>query len=178
MPSAIPRATDVRIVCATNRDPQAEVVAGRFREDLFYRLHVVPVELPPLRERPDDIPLLAQFFLKRLGEPSSSKQFTPAALCELAGRAWPGNVRELRNAVTRAISGGDDPEPDVAELELQAGDRYLICSDGLSGVVPPDQLINLLSLPGAPADACRALIDAANANGGPDNITVVVIDVA
>jgi protein phosphatase len=83
-----------------------------------------------------------------------------------------------RNAVTRAISGGDDPEPDVAELELQAGDRYLICSDGLSGVVPPDQLINLLSLPGAPADACRALIDAANANGGPDNITVVVIDVA
>lgn len=83
-----------------------------------------------------------------------------------------------RNVVTRAISGGDDPEPDVAELDLQPGDRYLICSDGLSGVVPPDQLINLLSAAGAPADVCRALIDAANANGGPDNITVVVIDVA
>jgi serine/threonine protein phosphatase PrpC len=83
-----------------------------------------------------------------------------------------------RNVVTRAISGGEDPEPDVAELDLQPGDRYLICSDGLSGVVPPDQLINLLSSSAGLDDVCRSLIDAANANGGPDNITVVVIDVA
>lgn len=83
-----------------------------------------------------------------------------------------------RNVVTRAISGGDDPEPDVAELALEPGDRYLICSDGLSGVVPPDQLINLLSSSGSLDDVCSGLIAAANANGGPDNITAVVIDVA
>lgn len=83
-----------------------------------------------------------------------------------------------RNVVTRAISGGDDPEPDVAELEIHLGDRYLICSDGLSGVVPPDQLVNLLSSPGSADVVCHRLIDAANANGGPDNITAVVIDVA
>lgn len=83
-----------------------------------------------------------------------------------------------RNVVTRAISGGEDPKPDVAELDLQAGDRYLICSDGLSGVVPPDQLINVLSSPGPLDGVCQSLIAAANANGGPDNITAVVIDVA
>ena len=79
------------------------------------------VELPPLRERPDDIPLLAQFFLKRLGEPSSGKQLTPAALCELSGRAWPGNVRELRNAVEHAAIMARGDVIDVAHLPTAYG---------------------------------------------------------
>jgi protein phosphatase len=82
-----------------------------------------------------------------------------------------------RNVVTRAISGGDDPDCEVSEIDVQAGDRLLLCSDGLSGVVPPDKLAGILA-PGAPLDAtCQALIDAANAAGGPDNITVAMLQV-
>jgi len=94
----------VRLVAATNRDLRAEVNAGRFREDLFYRLHVVPIELPPLRARPDDIPILARLFLERfavkLQRPVTG--IDPAALDALRAHAWPGNIRELENAIERA----------------------------------------------------------------------------
>jgi protein phosphatase len=82
-----------------------------------------------------------------------------------------------RNVVTRALSGGDDPDVDVAAVEVEAGDRLLLCSDGLSGVVPPDKLQDIL-VEAKPLDAtCQALIDAANAAGGPDNITVAMLQV-
>jgi protein phosphatase len=81
-----------------------------------------------------------------------------------------------RNVVTRAISGGADPEIDVIELPLQAGDRLLLCSDGLSGVVPIEELRRILSA-GEPTATCEALIEAANAAGGPDNITAVLIQI-
>jgi two-component system response regulator HydG len=96
---------DVRIVAATNRDLEAEVTQGRFREDLFYRLNVMPLNVPPLRERHDDIPLLADHFLKRYAEKNrkSVKGFTPLAMDMLLKYDWPGNVRELENAIERAV---------------------------------------------------------------------------
>ncbi|MBI2220463.1 MAG: serine/threonine-protein phosphatase [Acidobacteria bacterium] len=83
-----------------------------------------------------------------------------------------------RNVVTRALSGGDDPEADVADLPLQPGDRLLLCSDGLSGVVPHDEIAARLGAEGALEGVCASLIEAANAAGGPDNITALVLDVS
>jgi two-component system response regulator HydG len=96
---------DVRILAATHRDLAAEVAAGRFREDLFYRLNVVALKVPPLRERRDDIPLLAGHFLTRYAERNRKtvRGFTPRCLDLLLRHDWPGNVRELENAVERAV---------------------------------------------------------------------------
>ncbi|MGE5386649.1 MAG: sigma-54-dependent transcriptional regulator [Betaproteobacteria bacterium] len=94
---------DVRIIAATNRAPEQAVAAGRLREDLLYRLNVFPIELPPLRERAEDVGLLAEHFLSGVCErEGQKKQFTEAALARLAAYRWPGNVRELRNVVQRA----------------------------------------------------------------------------
>ncbi len=100
-----PVGVDVRILAATNRDLKKEVEAGRFREDLYYRLNVVAISVPPLRERGQDIPLLAQHFLTRFAEKNRKriKGFTPAAMDHLLRCPWPGNVRELENAVERAV---------------------------------------------------------------------------
>jgi DNA-binding NtrC family response regulator len=96
---------DVRIVAASNRDLAARVKEGLFREDLYYRLNVVSIEMPPLRARASDIPLLATFFLQRYGEENGRKLtgFTDAALERLVRYSWPGNVRELENAIERAV---------------------------------------------------------------------------
>lgn len=96
---------DVRIVAATNRDLEAEVAKGRFREDLFYRLNVMAIPVPPLRRRRDDIPLLAHHFLKKYARQNrkSAKGFAPMAMDMLLKYHWPGNVRELENAVERAV---------------------------------------------------------------------------
>jgi PAS domain S-box-containing protein len=96
---------DVRVVAATNRDLRREVAEGRFREDLFYRLNVFPIHLPPLRKRPEDIPMLAEFFARRFAQ-RLGKQVGPlTADCSarLRAYAWPGNVRELENVVERAV---------------------------------------------------------------------------
>ena len=94
---------DVRIVSATNKDLDAEVAAGRFRQDLFFRLHVLPVKLPPLRDRRDDIPLLAAHFVAKLAPKTNAavRGVTDAALGRLMAYAWPGNERELENAIER-----------------------------------------------------------------------------
>jgi two-component system response regulator HydG len=99
------QSVDVRILAATNRDLKAEVEAGRFREDLYYRLHVMVLRLPALRERQDDVPLLANFFLERFAEKNRKtlKGFTPLAMDMLIRYPWPGNVRELENTVERAV---------------------------------------------------------------------------
>ncbi len=96
-----------------------------------------------------------------------------------AGRLTDNDARRhpWRNVVTRAITGGDDPSPDIQEIQLIAGDRILICSDGLSSVVPNDQIHSLLSAGTSAEVVSAALVDAANEAGGPDNITVVIIDV-
>jgi two-component system NtrC family response regulator len=96
---------DVRIVAATNRDLAAEVKAGRFREDLYYRLNVVAVTLPPLRQRRGDIPALAAHFLEKYGKAYGKeiKSLTPGTLNALLGHDWPGNIRELENAIERGV---------------------------------------------------------------------------
>ncbi len=111
------RRADVRIVCATNRDPQAEVLAGRFREDLFYRLHVVPLELPPLRERDGDVLLLARNFLNVFAQEDGKafKGFSPDAEAVILGYPWPGNVRQLQNVV-RSVVVLNDGETVTSEM--------------------------------------------------------------
>jgi two-component system response regulator HydG len=96
---------DVRIIAATNKDLLQEIDAGRFREDLYYRLNVVTLNMPPLRDRREDIPLLAQHFLKMFAEKNRKeiKGFTPQAMDRLLKYDWPGNVRELMNAVERGV---------------------------------------------------------------------------
>ncbi|RMF56790.1 MAG: GAF domain-containing protein [Calditrichaeota bacterium] len=100
-----PIKVDVRIITATHRNLKQEVTEGRFREDLFYRLNVIEIHLPPLRERKKDIPLLAQHFLKKYSKQTDKqvKGFTPEALDKLINYAWPGNVRELENTIERAV---------------------------------------------------------------------------
>ena len=96
---------DVRVVAATNADLRKMVVEGRFREDLFYRLNVIAIALPPLRDRKEDIPQLAEHFLRRFSAENvrTGLQFTPDALKAMMDYYWPGNVRELENAVERAV---------------------------------------------------------------------------
>ena len=98
-----PRKVDVRLVAATNRRLEREVNHGRFREDLYFRLSVVTVRVPPLRERLDDLSMLIQAFLTQLGADARLSLFTPAVLADLARYDWPGNVRELRNYVERTL---------------------------------------------------------------------------
>jgi two-component system nitrogen regulation response regulator GlnG len=108
------RGSDFRVLAATNR-PLAELVArGEFREDLYYRLGVFHIHIPPLRARTDDIPVLAAHFLRLATGAESSKRLTKAAIAELTSRPWHGNVRELRNAVERAavVARGDEVEPE------------------------------------------------------------------
>lgn len=107
---------DVRIVATTNRNLMKEVLEGRFREDLFYRLNVVPIYLPPLRERSEDVPLLVDYYLKKYSIENNAmvKAISDEAMDYLCQYDWPGNVRELRNAIHRAVVMGSD---EVLELE-------------------------------------------------------------
>jgi DNA-binding NtrC family response regulator len=113
-----PVRVDVRLIAATHRDLKAEVAAGRFREDLYYRLNVLPVVLPALRDRRDDLPLLAAHFLEKHAGAlrRDLTGFDEAALRMLAGYRWPGNVRELENAVERAVAVSAGPLIEVRDL--------------------------------------------------------------
>jgi len=116
-----PVATDFRLVAATNRTLVEEVKAGRFREDLYYRINVIEVALPPLRARREDIPLLAAFFLERfaLREGKAFAGISGAALERLSAHDWPGNVRELENAIERGVVVGRGPLLEAADLPAQ-----------------------------------------------------------
>jgi DNA-binding NtrC family response regulator len=112
---------DTRIIAATNRDLLEEIDAGRFREDLYYRLNVVPIYLPPLREHREDIASLVDYFLKRYADQNRRevRRVHPEAMRLLRDHPWPGNVRELQNYVERAVVLGDGPELTVAHLPPQ-----------------------------------------------------------
>ncbi|MES0869314.1 sigma-54-dependent transcriptional regulator [Pseudovibrio sp. SCP19] len=112
------RSLDLRVICATNRDPKTEIAAGRFREDLFYRLHVLPIRLPALRERREDIPSLALTFLKKYAEEENRRfqRFSTYAEALLLQHNWPGNVRELENVIRQLVVMNDGDE--VTELML------------------------------------------------------------
>ena len=104
---------DVRVVAATNRDLLRLAKEGKFREDLYYRLNVVKIDLPPLRERPEDIPLLAAHFVQKFSRPGTPpKTISPEAMEALLQHRWPGNIRELENAIERAcVTTRDDIDP-------------------------------------------------------------------
>jgi DNA-binding NtrC family response regulator len=117
-----PISADVRLIAATNRNPEQAVAEGKLREDLYHRLNVFPIAMPPLRERGNDIELLAQHFLEALNkQESATKAFAPATLAALYAHGWPGNVRELKNYVQRAFILADDViEADLAPATVTA----------------------------------------------------------
>ena len=137
-----PITVDVRVVAATNRDLLAMSREGKFREDLYYRLCVIPLNLPPLRARPGDLQLLAEHFLKQHAPRGQRVLLTPAAMKALEDHAWPGNVRELRNVIFRSlllrkgqnIDASDltfDPRPDQPRAITSAGGE-LECTPGMT----------------------------------------------
>jgi transcriptional regulator with GAF, ATPase, and Fis domain len=120
--------TDVRVIAATNRDLTAAIAAGAFRTDLFYRLNVFPIEVPPLRKRKEDIPMLVEYFVKRYAE-KAGKQIckidrNSLELCQ--SYPWPGNIRELQNIVERSVI-------------LSSGNTFWIDKAWLASVQPPRQ---------------------------------------
>ncbi len=124
---------DIRLICATNKNLEKEVQEGRFREDLYYRVRVFPVHMPPLRERLDDIPLLAEHFLRsfstRVGRAFAG--FTPEALGILMSYDWPGNVRELENVVERAMILSAGPDVTGADLAFLSPAQATQATEGL-----------------------------------------------
>lgn len=123
---------DVRVISATNADLEGRVRRGEFREDLYYRLNVIPIHLPPLRERREDIPLLAKHFLRKICTDMRRPvlEITPEAIRALEAYAWPGNVREMENVIERAVALTDSDIIDRPDLPSQIGgvaqeDNYL-----------------------------------------------------
>ena len=118
-----PVAVDVRVLAATNKNLEEEIAQGRFREDLFYRLNVVPLNVPPLRERREDIPLLVAHFVAQLSEREgvAPRPFEPDAVAALSRMDWPGNVRELRNTVERLLILANGPRVTVQDVERLVG---------------------------------------------------------
>jgi two-component system response regulator GlrR len=114
------RRVDVRIVTATNRDLEQQIAEGSFRQDLYYRINVFPLQLPPLRERPEDVPLLVQHFIQRFRDRlgKACDGISPAALARLQAYEFPGNVRELENKVHQAMVVAAGPVIEEADLEL------------------------------------------------------------
>ncbi len=125
--SAKPVSVDVRVIAATNKTLENEIAAGKFREDLYYRLNVVPIHVPPIRERREDIPLLAQYFAATLSarEGIPPRTFTPDALERLSSLDWPGNVRELRNTVERLLILAPESQISSRDIDRLAGQRAL-----------------------------------------------------
>ncbi|MGA2192231.1 MAG: sigma-54 dependent transcriptional regulator, partial [Nitrospirota bacterium] len=127
--------TDVRIIAATHRDLGDAVAAGKFREDLFYRLNVVSLHLPPLRDRKEDIPALAEHFLEKMAQElgAPKKSLTPKAMKRLSEYDWPGNVRELENCIKRAVvlSSSNAVLPEDVEV-LMKGDSDLKAAEKMT----------------------------------------------
>ncbi len=150
---------DIRIIAATNRDLAAEVRAGGFREDLYYRLCVIPIDLPPLRERGEDILLLARHFIETLAEAYDLPRpdLVPAVKDRLLTHAWPGNVRELRNAIERALLLSEGAELRAEDLFLESGPA-LVAVTG-DAVLPFPASLDEIELA-----AVRAMLDRTDGN--------------
>ena len=131
---------DVRVITATNKELLTEIASGRFREDLYYRLNVVTLDIPPIRERREDIPLLAQHFLKIFSEKNRKeiKGFTPHAIDRFLKYDWPGNVRELMNAVERGVVLSQSEYLDEGGLSLIFKDEGLEKETIKRDVIPAD----------------------------------------
>lgn len=148
------RETDIRVVAATNRDPEQAVERGTLREDLWYRLNVFPIKMPALRDRADDIILLARTFLSQIcSSEGSEKEFSPLAIHALQSYRWPGNVRELRNTIQRAYVQSDS---DLIEIDWLSVDTPV---EAATQVLPSSQDARVSILLGTPlATAERQLI--------------------
>jgi len=140
------RFADIRFIAATNRDPMEAVREGRLREDLFYRLFVVPIEMPPLRDRGEDIILIASKFLTEFAreEGRDFKSLSPEAEARLLAYSWPGNVRQLQNVIRNTVVLNDGPILTEAMLPLLAGAASFAGSSPVSGANAP----KALELPG------------------------------
>ena len=135
--SESPRYVDVRLVTATNKDLEREVLAGRFREDLYYRLAVIPIVVPPLRERPEDVPVLAQHFLRRFSQKANKivEGVDPSAMDVLCAYAWPGNVRQLENTIESGVALCQSRWLTIADLPARLRERPVqASSDGLQSL--------------------------------------------
>jgi len=123
--SNVTRHIDIRLVAATNQDLRAALEQGTFREDLYYRLNVVPLNIPPLRERKVDIPTLARHFVSKLAPETGCRveSITEAAMEKLVGYHWPGNVRELENVIERSLVMATGTELDVGDIKLENAPR-------------------------------------------------------
>lgn len=161
-----PIKVDIRVVAATNRDLEKAIREGRFREDLFYRLNVVPIEVPPLRERRDDIPVLATYFMRRFSEQVGRKvtAISRDARALLVAYDWPGNVRELQNVIERAVVMGSSEAitpDDLPEVLLDASPAAEGVEDGFHAAVRQHRrkiiLAALERAGGNVAEAARAL---------------------
>ena len=132
---------DVRVVAATNRDLQQLIAEGGFRDDLFYRLNVVPLTLPPLRSRSKDIPPLVADFLEK--SKAGAKRITPEAMEALVTYQWPGNIRELENTIERVVilSHGDEIGLDDLPLEIRLNSRA--CVPAAAGFALPEDGIDI-----------------------------------
>ncbi len=128
-----PARVDVRIITATNKDLEREMAAGAFREDLYYRLNVIPIQIPPLRDRPDDVPALVEAFMRRHAE-GRRRTISPAALKALRARQWKGNARELENVIERALVLSDVAELGVDDLPFY-GDEERSAADSGQGLL-------------------------------------------
>jgi two-component system, NtrC family, nitrogen regulation response regulator NtrX len=128
---------DVRVLSATNKDVEAEIAAGRFREDLYYRLNVVPIHVPPLRERREDIPLLIGHFVGQLTGPAglSPRAFGDDAVARLSQLEWPGNVRELRNTIERLLILSSGPRITTDDVDRLVGRRAESGEGGLGSLL-------------------------------------------
>lgn len=139
-----PVTVDARFVCATNRDPLAEVVAGRFREDLYYRLHVIPIKLPPLRDRGDDVLRIALHLLRQYGaeEGKVFERIGDDAKAALLAYPWPGNVRQLQNILRHAVVFGDGPELTASMLRDPVGNVTSAPRAEASRIAPQSAAMN------------------------------------
>jgi DNA-binding NtrC family response regulator len=135
--SNVTRHIDVRLVAATNQDLRAALEQGTFREDLYYRLNVVPINIPPLRERKQDIPFLANHFIKKLVPDTGSQveSITDAGMEKLLSYHWPGNVRELENVIERSLVMAGGTQLDADGIKLEAAPRPRSQGDA-SGFLP------------------------------------------
>ena len=154
-------AVDVRLIVATNKDLLALTASGRFREDLYYRLNVVNLDLPPLRERKEDIPLLAQHFLDKFSalNHKSIKGFTPQTMDHLIRYDWPGNVRELMNSVERGVVLSRSEYLDDQELPM------LPASPASPAQVPANPSASTETLPLTAVEKATILSALASADG-------------
>ena len=156
---------DVRVIAASNKDLKKEIQQGRFREDLFYRLNVVALHVPPLRERQGDVPLMAQQFLKMFAEKNSKSisGFTPQAMQKLGQYAWPGNVRELMNTVERAVVLSRTDRVDADELVFPMADQISSNDPALGNLSKPAGGVENLPLEEVEK---RSILEALEATGG------------